>query len=73
VHDTISRASIQRETSQVPGTTSAKNAEALLLQARINPSTLSPEQFAMFQNQSLAVQQKTIQTYFEKLQQQQSQ
>jgi hypothetical protein len=52
---------------------SSQHAEQLLLQSGINPSTLNPEQFATFQNQSPAVQQKTIQTYAANLQQQQSQ
>lgn len=73
VHNTISRASIQRETDRVGRTESAKHAETLLLQAGINPSTFNPEQFETFANQSPAVQLKTIQTYAANLQQQQSQ
>lgn len=45
----------------------------LLLQNGVDPASLNREQFAAFQNQSPAVQQKTIQTYAANLQQQQQQ
>lgn len=62
----------QQQQQQV-GTGPSHHAEQLLLQSGINPQSLNPEQFATFQNQSPAVQQKTIQTYAANLQQQQSQ
>lgn len=45
----------------------------LLLHYGADPASLNREQFATFQNQSPAVQQKTIQTYAQNLQQQQQQ
>ncbi|KAJ1299720.1 hypothetical protein OPQ81_005046 [Rhizoctonia solani] len=52
---------------------SQQQSKQLLLFNGIDPASLKPEQFATFQNQSPAVQQKTIQTYAQNLQQQQSQ
>lgn len=47
----------------------AAQVHQMLIQNGIDPSQLNPEQFQTFQNQSPAVQQKTIQTYAQNLQQ----
>lgn len=63
-----------RETTQVVGTGPLKPTEETLRQNSYNSSNFpgQQEQFALFQNQSPEVQQKTIETYAANLQQQQS-
>ena len=52
---------------QMMGGESAMNANHLLLHNGINPGNLSDSQFASFQNQNPAVQQKSIQVYAQNL------